>query len=314
VTVTGVDDHVVDGNTAFSVQTGAATSGDPGYNGIDAADVSLTNTDNDAAGATVTPTSTLTTTEAGGTATFTVVLTSEPTQPVLIEFVSNDTSEGSVSRAAVSFTAADWNVPQTITVTGVDDLRADGDASYSIVTSAATSQDPVYQGLAVADVSVTNTDNDVAGITVSGTGGLVTTEAGGQASFTVALSSEPAANVTIAVSSSDTTEGTVAPAAVTFTPTTWNAPQTITITGADDAVDDGDGAYVIVTGAASSADPGYDTRDPDDVPVTNADDDSAGIAVSPTNGLRTNRGRRHGELHGRPDQPADGGRDDSDFL
>ena len=38
-------------------------------------DVAVTNTDNDSAGITVTPTTGLTTTEAGGTATFTVVLT-----------------------------------------------------------------------------------------------------------------------------------------------------------------------------------------------------------------------------------------------
>ena len=44
----------------------------------------MTNTDNDTAGITVTPTSGLTTTEAGGTATFTVVLTAQPTADVTI--------------------------------------------------------------------------------------------------------------------------------------------------------------------------------------------------------------------------------------
>ena len=44
----------------------------------------MTNTDNDAAGITVTPTSGLTTTEAGGTATFTVVLNTQPTADVTI--------------------------------------------------------------------------------------------------------------------------------------------------------------------------------------------------------------------------------------
>ena len=44
----------------------------------------MTNTDNDTSGITVTPTSGLTTTEAGGTATFTVVLTAQPTADVTI--------------------------------------------------------------------------------------------------------------------------------------------------------------------------------------------------------------------------------------
>ena len=56
VTVTGVDDAVDDGDVAYTIVTAAATSGDPNYSGVDAADVTVTNTDNDAAGITVTPT------------------------------------------------------------------------------------------------------------------------------------------------------------------------------------------------------------------------------------------------------------------
>ena len=52
---------------------------------------------------------------------------------------------------------------------------------------------------------------------VSPTAGLVTTEAGGTATFTVVLSSQPTADVTIGLSSSDTTEGTVAPTSLLFT-------------------------------------------------------------------------------------------------
>ena len=59
-------------------------STDANYNGVNAADVAVTNTDNDAAGITVTPTAGLTTTEAGGTATFTVVLNTQPTADVTI--------------------------------------------------------------------------------------------------------------------------------------------------------------------------------------------------------------------------------------
>ena len=56
------------------------------------------------------------------------------------------------------------------------------------------------------------------GITVSPTSGLVTTEAGGMDTFTVVLNTEPTADVTIRLSSSDTTEGTVVPPPIlTFT-------------------------------------------------------------------------------------------------
>ena len=47
------------------------------------------------------------------------------------------------------------------------------------MTAAAVSTDANYNGVNAADVTVTNTDNDVAGITVTPTTGLTTTEAGG---------------------------------------------------------------------------------------------------------------------------------------
>ena len=91
-------------------------------------------------------------------------------------------------------------------MTGVDDAVVDGDFPYTILTAAA-STDPVYDGLDPVDVLMINTDDDTAGVTVTPTSGLVTTEAGGTASFTVVLESEPVADVTISLSSSDTTEG-----------------------------------------------------------------------------------------------------------
>ena len=287
VTVTGVDDPLDDGNVAYSIVTAAATSGDAIYNGFNANDVAVTNTDNDASGITVTPTSGLTTTEAGGTATFTVVLTSKPTADVSIALSSGDATEGTVAPASVTFTSVNWNTAQTVTVTGAEDTLDDGDVAYSIVTAAATSADTIYNGINAADVGVTNTDNDAAGITVTPTSGLTTTEAGGTATFTVVLTTQPTADVTIGLSTSDTTEGTVAPASVTFTSANWNTPRTVTVTGADDVLDDGNVAYSIVTAAANSTDVIYNGINANDVAVTNTDNDAAGITVSPTSGLIT---------------------------
>src|SRR5690606_15899595 len=119
------------------------------------------------------------------------------------------------------------------TVTGVNDDSVDGTVAYTIVTAAATSSDPNYNGFNAADVSVTNTDNDTAGINVNPTTGLITSEAGGTDTFTVVLNSQPTANVTINLTSSDTTEGTPG-AALTFTSANWNNPQTVTVTGVND--------------------------------------------------------------------------------
>ena len=290
VTVTGVDDLVADGGQLYTIFTGPATSADTGYNGKDPLDVTVTNTDNDSAGITVSPVTGLTTSEGGGQATFTIVLQSQPTADVTIGLSSSDTSEGTVSPSSVTFTAANWNAPQTVTVTGVNDFIADGNIQYSIVTAAATSSDTTYAGINAADVTVTNVDNDSAGIIVTPTAGLDTTEGGGTATFTIVLQSQPTASVTIGLSSNNTAEGTASPSSVTFTTLNWSAPQTITVTGVDDSVADGNQIYKIITAAATSGDANYNNLDADDVTVRNLDNDTPGILVSPTSGLSTSEG------------------------
>ena len=111
-----------------------------------------------APGVTVTPTTGLVTTEAGGTASFTVVLDTRPTANVTIAITSGDATEGSVSTTLLTFTAANWNVAQTVTVTGVQDFINDGNIAYSIITGTASSGDAAYNGLDPADVALTNTE------------------------------------------------------------------------------------------------------------------------------------------------------------
>src|SRR5439155_744124 len=84
------------------------------------------------------------------------------------------------------------------------------------------------------------------GITVQPTTGLITTEAGGTATFTVVLNSQPTADVTIGLSSSNPNQGTVSVPSLTFTAANWNVPQTVTVTGVEDFIDDGDIAYTIL--------------------------------------------------------------------
>ena len=109
--------------------------------------------------ANVTPLSGLVTTEAGATATFSMVLVAKPTADVTIGITTSDVTEGTVSVASVTFTSGNWSQPQVVTVTGKDDVLVDGDVTYSVVTSAAVSSDPVYGGMDVPDVSVINRDS-----------------------------------------------------------------------------------------------------------------------------------------------------------
>ncbi|MFC3194094.1 Ig-like domain-containing protein, partial [Marinicella sediminis] len=102
----------------------------------------------------------LVTTEMGGSDSFTVVLPLSPTDDVTVDFSSSDLTEGTVSPSSVTFTAADWDQPVTITVTGVDDPDYDLDQSYQVITSALSSLDLNYAGINPADVDAVNVDDD----------------------------------------------------------------------------------------------------------------------------------------------------------
>jgi hypothetical protein len=288
VTVTGVDDDVVDGDQNFSIELAAAVSTDGIYNGLDPADVAVLNMDDDTAGFVVGAISG-DTTEGGGTATFTVKLTSEPLAGVAVGLSSTDTSEGIVNTTSLTFTAADWNIDRTVTVTGQDDDVDDGDQAYSIELAAAVSADGIYNGLDPADVVVLNMDDDTAGFVVGAISGD-TTEAGGAATFTVKLTSRPLADVAVGVSSGDASEGIVNTTSLTFTAADWNIDQTVTVTGQDDDVDDGDQGYSIELAPAVSTDGIYNGLDPADVSVMNIDDDVAGFDVSAISGDTTEAG------------------------
>ncbi len=293
VTLSGADDSLIDGNQDYSVSS-TVSSGDSKYDSIVVTDVSAVNADDDQAGITVSPTSGLTTTEAGDTAVFTVLLNTQPASDVTIGLTSTNTQEGTISTSSVTFNTGNWNIGQTVTVTGIDDAIDDGDQAYRVLTSPADSSDIDYKDIDPPDVNLINKDNDsdqsTAGISVSPCGGILTTEQGGTATFTVVLNTQPGANVTLDISSTDTTEGVLNPAnlvTLTFTAADWNQPQTVTITGVDDVEDDGNQPYTIVTHPSSSADTGYNNVDPKDVQATNEDDDTAGITVSPSGGLIT---------------------------
>jgi large repetitive protein len=227
-------------------------------------------------------TSGIATTEAGGTGTFSVVLGREPSADVSFELTSSDTTEGRLSTdgsteqnaVTLTFTASNWSTPQVVTVHGQDDVASDGDTAYTIVTGAVTSSDPFYSGVNPLDVAGMNSDDDPAGVTLS-TNAVSVSESGTSATFTVALDTEPAGDVVLDVSSLDTGEATVSPSQLTFTPANWSAPQTVTVTGVDDAVDDGSqiSTIVLTVNAALTADGAYDAIDPAGVTVTTTDND-----------------------------------------
>jgi hypothetical protein len=289
--VFGINDNIDDDDQTYSVNlsinTGSTDAGS-GYYFATPGSVSATNMDDDAAGITVSSISGPTT-EAGGTATFTMRLNSQPVNDVTFTLLSSDLTEGDVTNPAgktVTFTSANWNTNQTITVTGINDDIDDGNVAYQINISNASSADPKYNGLFATNVNVTNNDNDTAGFTVSAISNT-TSENATTATFTVRLNSKPATDaenyiVVVDVVSNDAGEGTVDKASLTFDHTNWNINQTVTVTGVNDDLVDGSISYsvILTVDGTSTTDAIYDLLNPADVSVTNTDNDAVTLAIN----------------------------------
>jgi len=289
ITLDVLGDTIVEPDETIAVTLSSPTG--PGSTPtITTATATTTITNDDVAGFTVNPLSGLTTSEVGGQAEFTVKLNAQPTADVTIGLTSSNTAEGRVSTNSLTFTEANYNQPQTITVSGVDDLVADGPQPYKIVMAAAVSTDANYNNLDPDDVIVTNSDNETPGITLNPTAGLTTGEDGTKANFAVVLDTQPIADVTIGLNIDNVAEGTVSTNSLTFTPANWSTPQPVTVTGIEDSIADGDIDYKIVTEAAVSTDANYSNRDVADVSLSNQDNDTAGVSITPTQTTATEGG------------------------
>jgi hypothetical protein len=282
-------------NTVISAGSSCLTNDQRGITRATACDVGAYETSKISIVAGTTPT------EAGFTAgSYTITLS--PQLP------SNQTVTVNYSTSGTATHSVDYDIGGTdpnISIINAGDFTIDGGSTgvTSVTLEALVEDDSIDDDAETVKITLTSanngyiiapgsenatltiTDDDTKGFTVNPTSGLVTTESGGTATFTVKLNSQPTADVTIGLSSDNINEGTVAPSSLTFKPTgipLWSEPQTVTITGANDTspATDGNIGYNIVTAAASGGD--YDTMDPADVSVTNNDNDTPEITVNPT--------------------------------
>ncbi|MCF6322724.1 MAG: FG-GAP-like repeat-containing protein [Gammaproteobacteria bacterium] len=292
VTITGVNDDVDDGDIVYQILVAAAISSDSNYDDKLSPSIAMANLDDDTTGVTVTPNNSVSTTELLGTLSFTVRLDSEPTADVTIGLVSTDTTEGIIDIPSLVFTPLDWATPQALVVTGVDDVIIDTATAYSIDITVTASADSLYAAHDPTDVSLTNTDNEVAGMTTVALFGYDTNESGGFIPLSVRLTSMPTATVTFTLETDDFSEGFVSgnlfgPTTFTIQPADWNTGASVTIVGRNDFDVDGDVPYNIISSAFVSNDSDYNGIDPADIAMTNIDNESYTITVSPTTGLTT---------------------------
>src|SRR5690606_29734639 len=147
--------------------------------------------DDDTPGVVVDPPSPHAVAEGGATSTYSIRLASEPTADVTIAPQAGGQLTWSV--ASITFTAADWNVPQNVTLVAVDDQVDEPEPHPGTLVHDVTSADAAYQGIPVADVTADIGDNDTSDLVIDPVGGLAVDEAGlvPAATYTVTLTSEP---------------------------------------------------------------------------------------------------------------------------
>ena len=239
------------------------------------AQVTAVEADSDPAALHVVSEGTLVTSELGNTATFTVALATRPSGIVTVPVRSNDASEVTTSTLFLTFDESNWNIPQTVKVSGVDDRIADGTTAVQILLGPTTGNAQEYRGVNALPMSVQNMDDDVAGVQVSAAPNLLTSESGDQAQFSVVLSSQPLAPVILPLSIDLSSEAALSATRLVFDAANWNVPQAITVTGLPDSVNDEDRLVKVIFGLSASADPLYSGQQVEDVPFTNIDQDAS---------------------------------------
>ena len=264
------DDDARDERARFSH---AATSADPTYQGISVDEVAITVRDNDSAGVIVKPTRLAIPEDASTT--YTVSLTSRPSQPVIVALTHSGDPDISANVAQVSFLPSEWEVPGTVTVQASRDPDAVDDAAT--LRHSAGSSDSTYDGVPVDTVRITVDDLDSAGVIVTPLN--LTIDEGASRTYTVVLTSKPSQDVLVAVARRGDEDVVPRPDSLTFDVSSWNEPQTVTVQALQDP--DALGDTAILGHSTTSSDSAYSGLAVPDVSVSVIDDDAAGVSVSP---------------------------------
>ena len=279
VNVLAVNDQVDEPSPHFGTITHSASSSDPTYNGISVPSLSVSITDNDTAAVLLTESGGSTQVREGGSGdSYNVVLATQPVANVTISISSG----GQISTGATSlvFTGSNWSTPQTVNVSAIDDSAAEGPHQATIIHSA-SSADSNYGGISISSVTVSIQDNDHAVIVTQSGGSTNAIEGGSGDSYSVVLTTQPSADVTISVNSGS--QVNASPTSLLFTSANWSSPQTVSASAVDDSVAEGSHTGTL-SHSASSSDPAYNGISVPPVVVGITDNDTSGVAVSESGG------------------------------
>ena len=213
----------------------------------------------------------------GGSVDVTVTLSGDPDQTVVIPLTAAgrgglEDAEYSVVPEKVTFSAG-GSLEQTFTVTTTDDrINDDGE---SLLLTFGSPLPASVSTTSPSSATVRITDDDVAGVTLSKTS--LNIAEGGSGDYTVVLTSEPTADVTIESRAPAGSDLTVNPSSLTFTSGDWDSPQTVAVSAADD--NDFTDDTGTIRHRVTSSDSDYNNRSVDSVAVTVDDDEQVPVTV-----------------------------------
>ena len=203
----------------------------------------------------------------GGSRTFTVQPSMQPTGEVTVSVSSRDIGAATVSPTSLTFSATAYTA-KTVTVTGVEDDDA-SDESTSVSLSASGGG---YNKVS-ASVAVSVTDDDERALVVSRSS-LPVAE-GGSGAYTVKLATQPTGPVSVTISGMARGVG-VDDSSLAFNTSNWNSAQTVTVSASED--DNAVSETVTLTNTPSGGD--YGSVAAKTVEVTAVDNDTRALVVS----------------------------------
>jgi hypothetical protein len=169
VEINHVDDDIMQGNHEHQISH-TVTSDDPSYDGLIIDDVSVILTDNDAPGIHLSNYE-VTVTEGQSDASYNITLTTQPFNSVTIQLntTESDNEQDStlLSPQTLVFTIDNWDIPQEILLSVVDDHIGEGAHDHTPIEHQVISDDATYDGFFISDVIVHVIDNDEPNITLS---------------------------------------------------------------------------------------------------------------------------------------------------
>ncbi len=289
VTIAAQDNDIDAANKTFTVSATATGGNDIG----DPANQTLTITDDDERGVTVSKSAvTIEETDGGSSEhqdTYTVVLDSEPTGgtgTVTITPATGDNTIATFSPVSLTFTASNWNVAQTVTVTAVsDNVDNTDDERTTEITHTVSASGTDYSGQTVDSVDVTVNDDDglptvrlvLAPASIQEDGGSTS----GTSTVTARMSGVSSEAVTLTVSaaadgSASASDITQSGTTLTIAARSTDSTGTVTIAAQDNDIDAANKTFTV----SATATGGNDIGDPANQTLTITDDDERGVTVS----------------------------------